>query len=269
MCRFIKMPNRLRLRNCALRSAFLYLGFINSAGAEQVELPNGADFYLGAAFRSIMTFSPAEITTDDVRQQVAGNYFALMSNADGVLSQADAVDYLRVVSNKYSFSITKEPARYDLDRDGVVTQAELEVFFSKDAWGPAYHLYGQGATFEEATVRFWQKLGEQTARIRGVMGAAENGNIPVVDPKGGWTGAEETARPKPVPYFDDFDIDGDAAVTFEEFTEPLWAAVAASDLDADGLFSDDEINRVRERFILANEALEGNGFRSVSSWAER
>ncbi|WP_282169364.1 hypothetical protein [Ruegeria atlantica] len=118
-------------------------------------------------------------------------------------------------------------------------------------------------------MRFRQKLGEQTARIRGVMGAAENGNIPVVDPKGGWTEAEETARPKPVPYFDDFDIDGDAAVTFEEFTEQLWAAVAASDLDADDLFSDDEINRVRERFILANEALEGNGFRSVSSWAER
>ncbi|EEE35014.1 hypothetical protein RKLH11_3832 [Rhodobacteraceae bacterium KLH11] len=34
------------------------------------------------------------------------------------------------MAQKYSFPITREHARHDLDRDGVVPQDELEVFWS-------------------------------------------------------------------------------------------------------------------------------------------
>lgn len=39
-------------------------------------------------------------------------------------------DCPEVLAQKYSFPITREHARHDLDRDGVVPQDELEVFWS-------------------------------------------------------------------------------------------------------------------------------------------
>lgn len=164
------MPKQFQLTRCAPLCAVLSLAAPIPAYAQQQAESAGLDFFLGAAFRNILTFPQSEVSTEEVRGQIALNFFALMSNADIVLSHADSVDYLRVVSNKYSFSVTKEPARYDPDRDGVVTQSELEVFWSKDAWKSAAHEYKQGATFEAATERFKDKLGQQTAFIRDLMG---------------------------------------------------------------------------------------------------
>ena len=101
--------------------------------------------------------------------------------------------------------------RYDTDKDGKITQAEIDA--NRTEWHKKFD--GDG-----------------------------NGTLSLKEFEALWL---EAHRKRMVREFQRFDEDGDAAVTLEEYQKPLTGIVEMFDVNADGVLSKDDIKAWRER----------------------
>lgn len=219
-------------------------------------LEEAADYYLSfaAGSASLQGQLKGEGSTFSITALNRGAVLTFgrsLNDLDDVLTLADIKSYaLRRALLFETFGTTADPDRYDLDRDGVATETEIDIFFARDAWKFALAGYVNGEEFSDVKERFDQQLDQLVQRFRKLSGHPDHGNL-VVPKTAGYTekglDALNYMGNDQLPYMAFFDVDQDQAVSFEEFMGPMRRAGVRADADGDGLIDEVEFAAIERR----------------------
>lgn len=241
--------------------AVLAAGATSSVAQTELERHRQAaiDYYVGTFVRFLGIVGETEYPVQSLKQAAANYYVQAQGNTDDVISAKDAVDAARVMTAAYDVARTADLHRYDLDRDAIVTQEELEISFTRWAWLAARGWHIAEESYTDARTRFDLKLGEMTSDIRRRAGAEAEGDVALSGTvERTYTYQDELGDPDLAgpPYFALFDHDGDSEVGIEEFFGPVSEAIEEADTEGDGTLTEAELADVAQRFEAAQAVLE-------------
>ncbi|MDQ2090733.1 hypothetical protein [Marimonas arenosa] len=140
--------------------AVLIAGASSIAAQTDKELHRRAalDYYVGVFVQLRDQIGEDRHSVEDLKQAAANFFVAAQRNTDDVISAQDAVDSARVMVAAYDVKQTANLFRYDLDRDSIVTQDELEVSFVRRAWLEIGGWKPVEESYSDARARFELKL---------------------------------------------------------------------------------------------------------------
>lgn len=216
------------------------------------------DYYVGVLVQYRELVGENEHTVESLKQAAANYFVQAHHNTDDVISAQDAVDAARVTVAAYDVKQTANLFRYDLDRDSIVTQDELEVSFVRQAWLETSGWKPSEEDYSNARARFELRLDELTSNIRARADAEAEGDIALSGAiERTYTYQDELGDPNLIgpPYFAIFDLDGDLGVGVNEFFDPIIQAIKAVDTDGDGDLSEVELAEVSRRYEESQEVL--------------
>ena len=221
------------------------------------------DYYVGRAVKDAGALSK-NVTVDYASRMVVAFYYRVQSNQDGVVSAQDTLDYITTFTTYQNFTGPNDFARYDLNRDGVATQSELEVSLSQEAWVTASTVYAETKSPQAVEERYRELLEKRTMALRDKVGAAPEVDIeargdtfePIEDLQ---KALDSTLSWGPA-YFLVFDANSNLEVDFGEFATLVFAGLVAADADRDGTFSEEEQAAIKAAYDDAEAMLdEGDG----------
>lgn len=224
--------------------------------AKASTIEDAADYYLYfAASRANLRAqlsgnTQSSIPVEYFNRGVISTFGASMNNLDDELTLMDIKDFAYRKALKHDISSTGNPDRYDFNRDGVATEQEINLFFADEAWKWAFAKSLDVEQFSEIRARFEQRLAKLVGRLRDREDVPDGGDISAESTM------EFTERgldplsyqdPDQLPFMSLFDVDQSQSVSFDEFMEPMKAAIIRADVDGNGLIDETELAAIEMR----------------------
>lgn len=217
------------------------------------------DYYVGRAVSDAGALSK-DVAVEFASRMIASYFYRVQSNQDGVVSAHDTLDYITSFSTYQNFAGPNDFAKYDLNRDGVATQSELEVSLSQKAWVAASTVFAETNSPQAVEERYRELLEKRTMALRDKVGAAPEVDIEArgdsFEPVEDLQRTLDSTRSWGPAFFLVFDANSDLQVNFEEFTTPVLAGLVAADTDGDGVFSEGEQAAIKVAHDAAEATLE-------------